>query len=78
MELEPANIAAYGIWGVALSNLKKYDEAIAKFRKVIELDPINATAYRDWAGVLMKQGKTEEAKEKSAMADKLLSSSGSK
>jgi Tfp pilus assembly protein PilF len=53
--------AACSLWGLVLEEQKKYDEAIAKYRKAIELDPKSALAYDDWGSVLDEQKKYDEA-----------------
>jgi len=37
--------AAFDLWGNALYEQKKYDEAIAKYQKAIELDPKDAFSF---------------------------------
>ncbi len=51
---KPYNVDAYLNWGVALSNLNKYNEAIEKFKKVIEFRPNNDLAYAYWGNTLMQ------------------------
>ena len=53
--------AALYLWGLALDSQKKYDEAIAKFRKAIELDPKYAYPYNGWGFVLLNQKRYDEA-----------------
>ena len=53
--------AACTLWGDALDEQGKYDEAIAKFEKAVELDPKNANPHIGWGAMLDEQKKYDEA-----------------
>ena len=53
--------AAFNLWGIMRSDVRKYDEAIAKYKKAIEQNPKFALAYSNWGNVLDRQGKYDEA-----------------
>jgi tetratricopeptide (TPR) repeat protein len=57
----PHQEAALYLWGLVLYHQKKYDEAIAKYRKAIELYPKSAVPYNNWGNALSDQGKYDEA-----------------
>jgi Tfp pilus assembly protein PilF len=57
----PHQIAAHNLLGRALRSQKKYDEAIAEYRKAIQLDPNYELAYVNWGVALRQQGKYDEA-----------------
>ncbi|MGF1582286.1 MAG: tetratricopeptide repeat protein [Gemmataceae bacterium] len=52
---------AYTNWGVALAGLKKYDEAIAKFKIATKIEPNDAKAYSNWGNALSYLKKYDEA-----------------
>jgi tetratricopeptide (TPR) repeat protein len=54
-------VAALNLWGVALYDKKKYDEAVAKYQKAIQLDPTNARCYYAWGLALYRQEKYGDA-----------------
>jgi Flp pilus assembly protein TadD len=53
--------ACFNLWGNALGDDGKDEEAIAKYQKAIELDPKYAYAYNNWGISLRIEGKHEEA-----------------
>ena len=53
--------AAFSLWGLALHEQHRYDEAIAKYQKAIELDPKFAFAYDNWGVTLQEQHRYDEA-----------------
>jgi tetratricopeptide (TPR) repeat protein len=53
--------AAFNLWGNALKDQTKYDEAIAKYQTAIELDPKDPLPYYNWGAVLYSQKKYSEA-----------------
>jgi Flp pilus assembly protein TadD len=50
--------------GVAMIELKKFDEAAEKFKKAAELSPQLASAWYGWGIALKSLGQDEEAAEK--------------
>ena len=59
IELNPNSASTYDSYGMMLSALERYDEAIAMQRRAHELDPLT---YRiDIATTLLRAGRTEEA-----------------
>ncbi len=52
---------AYNLWGVLLSDLRKYEEAIEKFEKAIILDPKFAIPYNNLGRTLFYQKEYERA-----------------
>jgi tetratricopeptide (TPR) repeat protein len=52
---------AYTLWGNALSDLKRPEEAIEQFKKAIALDPNYAYAYNNWGSALSALKRPEEA-----------------
>jgi tetratricopeptide (TPR) repeat protein len=55
---------AFNLWGGALHDLGKEEEAIEKYKKAIELDPNDASPYNGWGNALGDLGKEEGAIEK--------------
>ncbi len=51
-------------WGLALSNLKRYEEAIEKYRKATEIDPKNADAFFFWGLTLYSLKRFEDTLDK--------------
>ncbi|MBB5340721.1 tetratricopeptide repeat protein [Tunturiibacter gelidoferens] len=57
----PHRGACFVVWGIALDDEEKHEEAIAEYQKAIELDPKDTHAYYDWGIALDSEGKQEEA-----------------
>ena len=49
------------IWGVALLQMEKSDEAIVHFQKALEVRPDDAKCHNDLGNALMRKGRTDEA-----------------
>lgn len=64
VKINPRNANAYYNWGLSLSNLGKYEEAILKYKKAIEVNPKDKEAYINWGFALYSLGQNEEAIEK--------------
>jgi TPR repeat len=63
--------AAFLLWGNALQDQGKNEEAIAQYRKALQLDPKSAAAYYNWGNAFNAQGKHDEAMEKFRKANAL-------
>jgi superkiller protein 3 len=61
IELDPKHESAYSNLGIALSDQKKLDEAVAAYRRAIELDPKYAVAYSNLGNALHAQNKLDES-----------------
>jgi tetratricopeptide (TPR) repeat protein len=64
-------VEAFNLWGNALDEEGKYEEAIPKFASAVELDPKYAYAYNGWGNSLYEEGRHNEAIAKYAKAVKL-------
>lgn len=53
--------ACFNLWGVALDEEGKYEEAIAKYQKAIELDPKDEYPYTNWGNALYGERRYGEA-----------------
>jgi Flp pilus assembly protein TadD len=58
---DPGNAQAHNELAVALSQEKRFDEAVAEFEKAIEADGKFAQAYSNLGNTLYLQGKTRDA-----------------
>ncbi len=54
-------VVALNLWGNALYDQKKYNEAVAKYQKAIKLDPKYVFPYVGWGNALYLQTKYDEA-----------------
>ena len=61
VRIKPDFTMGHSNLGMVLTDLGKFDEAIASLEKAIELDPFAADAYRGLASTYMRTGKLEEA-----------------
>jgi len=53
--------AAFNLWGSVLDDQRRYDDAIAKYKKANILDPKDAFVYNNWGVALYNQRKYDEA-----------------
>lgn len=60
------------LWGSALYSLKRYDEAIEKFKEAAIIKPDYYEVYISWANTLLKLGKCREACEYYEKSNKLI------
>lgn len=63
LEINPQDTSTLNNKGVALSDLKEYQQALKSFDKVIEIDPQDAAAWHNKGVMLDKLGKHREALE---------------
>jgi len=63
LEINPQDSTTLNNKGVALSELKEYQQAMKSFDKVIEIDPQDAAAWHNKGFILDKLGKHREALE---------------
>jgi tetratricopeptide (TPR) repeat protein len=61
VEINPAFLQAHNNLGVALTQLGKYDEAIARFRLVLDADPDFPQARNNLGVALLQSGRAAEA-----------------
>jgi tetratricopeptide (TPR) repeat protein len=54
-------VVTFNFWGAMLSGERKYEDAIAKYRKAIGVDPKYAVAYVNWGNALDDEGKHDDA-----------------
>ena len=59
--LNPTDADAYCYQGMALSDLERYEEAIAAYEQLIRLDPKNSTGYNNKGNALAALNRHEEA-----------------
>jgi Flp pilus assembly protein TadD len=59
--LEPAKASIREALGIAYFRLRRWDEAEAEFRKLLELSPVNDYAHYALGRTLEKQGRAQEA-----------------
>lgn len=53
--------AALNLWGNALRDEKKFDEAIVRYRQSLDIDPNFALPYNNWGILLRREQKYDEA-----------------
>jgi tetratricopeptide (TPR) repeat protein len=53
--------AAFNLWGNALRDENKYEEAIVRYQQSIDIDPKFALPYNNWGILLRREGKRDEA-----------------
>jgi tetratricopeptide (TPR) repeat protein len=58
---DPINGGVYNLLGFILEGQKKFEQAMAAYRRAIELDPKNAEAHNNLGGVLAAKGLLGEA-----------------
>ena len=61
IELNPGSARAYNLYGLMLSGLQRYDEAIATLKRGQELDPLAPIFTSDVASTLLRAGRYDEA-----------------
>ncbi len=61
---DPENAQVLCSWGVALMELKQFDEAVEKFEKAAGFSPDFAAAWYGWGVALLALGQKEVAAEK--------------
>ncbi|MCA1561290.1 MAG: tetratricopeptide repeat protein [Acidobacteria bacterium] len=61
IDLNPSSADTYGAYGVMLSALERYDEAIAIQKRAQELNPLAAVVSSDLATTLLRAGRYDEA-----------------
>ena len=61
LAIHPSYQNAWNNLGCVLTELGKYDEAIAHFETALRLDPTLVSAHNSLGTALLKQGKTDEA-----------------
>lgn len=60
--LDPKNIQAYALLGIAYQQTKHYDLAVQSFLTLVKLNPNNAAFQNNLGGALLDYGKTPEAR----------------
>jgi serine/threonine protein kinase/Tfp pilus assembly protein PilF len=61
IELNPACVTAHYWYGLLLSYMGRFDEAIREVRKALELDPLSVLIHKHMAQALFLAGKPDEA-----------------
>ena len=61
IDLNPSSAETYASYGLMLSALERYDEAIAAQKKAQELDPLAAVVASDLVTTLLRAGRDDEA-----------------
>jgi len=61
LELSPGSDFMWAAYGLLLSTLERFDEAIAAYRRAKELDPLTAVHASTLASVLLRAGRLDEA-----------------
>jgi tetratricopeptide (TPR) repeat protein len=61
IELNPGSAETYDTYGLLLSSLERFEEAIAAQRRAQELDPLATVASSDLASTLLRAGRYYEA-----------------
>ncbi len=70
-EIDPTYAPAFVQWGIALSYLKKFDEAVRRFQTAIRLDPQDPSPLIRWGRALLDMRRPREAIELFQRAGKL-------
>jgi TolB-like protein/Flp pilus assembly protein TadD len=65
LELTPGSDLMWSAYGLLLSALERYDEAIAAYRRAQQLDPLTAVHSSTLAAMLIRAGRLDEALEES-------------
>ena len=76
LKQNPENADMWCSLGVALIELKRYDEASEKFEKAVELSPRHPSAWYGWGIALKALGQEEAATEKIKTAMEMDQDSG--
>jgi serine/threonine-protein kinase len=71
LELDPGNDATYDAYGLMLSALERWDEALEMQRRAQALDPLTAVHSSDIATTLLRAGRFDEALEEARRIVKL-------
>lgn len=71
IELSPGTDFIWAAYGLLLSTLERYDEAIAAYRRARELDPLTAIHSSTLASMLLRAGRVEEALEEATRLTEL-------
>jgi eukaryotic-like serine/threonine-protein kinase len=61
LELSPGSELVWSEYGLLLSSLERYEEAIAAYRRAIELDPLTPIHASTLASMLLRAGRVGEA-----------------
>jgi tetratricopeptide (TPR) repeat protein len=61
LELSPGSDFIWAQYGLLLSALERYDEAIAAYRRAIDLDPVTGVNSSTLASILLRAGRIDEA-----------------
>jgi tetratricopeptide (TPR) repeat protein len=72
IELDTHNSTAYQDLGLSLLQLKKFNDAASRFAQAANLDPKNPAIYKAWSNALEGEGRKVEAKQKRAIAQRLI------
>lgn len=68
LSLDPELSDAYEVYGVILTHLGRFDEAISMMENVLKVNPQSVMAHTNLSLILMKQGKIEEAEKHKGLA----------
>jgi tetratricopeptide (TPR) repeat protein len=68
VSIQPYNPDSYTLLGLALTQLKRFDEAIAEFQNALDRAPDSSLAHSCLADAFRQQGKFEQAREEAETA----------
>jgi TolB-like protein/Tfp pilus assembly protein PilF len=66
LELQPGSDFLWAAYGLFLSAVERFDEAIAAYRRAKELDPLTAVHASTLASMLLRAGRVDDALEESS------------